>query len=53
MFYRFQLAGPFLYARMSPYALDRLAVMAKRYREVARQHGNAQGFWQQYCAAAH
>ncbi len=48
IFYRFQLAGPFLYARTSPYTLDRLAVMAKRYRAVARRYGNAQGFWQQY-----
>jgi pyruvate,water dikinase len=49
MFYRFQFAGPFLYVRMSPAAPERMAELFSRYREMAQQHGNAAGFWQQYC----
>lgn len=48
-FYRFQLAGPFQYVRMSPYEPARMVEMGSRYREVAQRHGNVLGFWQQYC----
>ena len=49
MFYRFQYAGPFLYARETPYEPDRLVRHVMRYREVAREHGGPLRFWQQYC----
>jgi len=49
MFYRFQFAGPFMYARMTPDPPERLAQLAPRYIEVARRYGNALGFWLQYC----
>ena len=49
LFFRFQLAGPFLYARMNPFELGRIAGIAARYQEVSRQYGNARGFWEQYC----
>lgn len=48
MFYRFQLAGPFLYVRANPYELKRLATIAARYHEVVRQYGNAMKFWQEH-----
>jgi len=48
-FYRFQFAGPFQYVRMSPYEPARMIEIGSRYGEVARRHGNAMGFWQQYC----
>ena len=48
-FHRCQIAGPFLYVRMSPAAPERMAELFSRYREMAQQYGNAAGFWQQYC----
>jgi phosphohistidine swiveling domain-containing protein len=49
MFYRFQYVGPFLYARESPYEPERLMRNVMGYRAVAREHGGALSFWQQYC----
>ena len=49
MFYRFQFAGPFSYVRMDPYEPARHSEISARLRENARQHGNALGFWRDYC----
>lgn len=47
-FHRFQLAGPFQFVRMTPDAPERMAGMAPRYHDVAREHRNILGFWEQY-----
>ena len=49
MFYRFQYAGPFLYARQTTYEPERMMRAALRYREVAREYGGALMFWRSYC----
>ena len=49
MFYRFQYAGPFLYARETMYEPERMMRAALRYREVAREYGGALTFWRSYC----
>jgi len=49
VFYRFQYAGPFLYARESPYEPERMMRNVLRYREVSREHGGAERFWLEFC----
>lgn len=49
VFYRFQIAGPFMYARETPYEPERMMRHVMRYREVAREHGGALRFWLEYC----
>ena len=49
MFYRFQYAGPFLYARETMDAPDALMRKAMRYREVTQEQGGALPFWERYC----
>lgn len=48
-FRRFQMAGPFLYVRMTPYGPEVMERISARYQEVAREHGGIQGFWERYC----
>jgi pyruvate,water dikinase len=48
LFRRFQIVGPFLYVRMTPYPPERMAEIVPRYMEVRRQFGGALQFWQQY-----
>lgn len=48
VFYRFQFAGPFLYARTNPYEPERVLALARRYREITKQYGGAWAFWQHY-----
>jgi phosphohistidine swiveling domain-containing protein len=49
MFFRFQLAGPFLYARMSPEPPEQLMKRVPPLLELAKQYGNGLGYWQEYC----
>ena len=49
MFYRFQYAGPYLYARETPYEPERAMRNVLGYREVSRNHGGPMAFWQKYC----
>ncbi len=49
MFYRNQVAGPFIYSRMTPYEPARMAAIANGYHKVAQRHGSILGFWQQFC----
>ena len=49
MFWRFQLVGPFLYARETMYPEERLMQIAPRWVQVAQEHGGALGFWKDYC----
>jgi pyruvate,water dikinase len=48
-FYRFQLAGPFLYARTTPYPMERMGPMAARYIEASGERGGALKFWKEFC----
>ena len=48
-FSRWQFAGPFFYVRDTMEPPARIAEMIPGYREVAKRHGNALGFWEQYC----
>lgn len=48
-FHRFQMVGPFLYARMTMHPPERMAQIVPRYLEVNGQFGGALAFWQQYC----
>lgn len=48
-FRRFQMVGPFMYARMTPYEPEHMARIGARYQEVARQYGGIQGFWERFC----
>jgi pyruvate,water dikinase len=49
VFRRFQLVGPFLYARMTPYPMERLMNIAARYQQVRQEFGGTPAFWQRYC----
>lgn len=49
VFYRFQMVGPFLYARETMYPMERMATIASRYIEVSQEYGNAASFWNTYC----
>jgi pyruvate,water dikinase len=49
MFYRFQLLGPFLYARMTMPPPERMAAMLPRYLAVGAEYGGALGLWTTYC----
>jgi len=49
MFWRFQLVGPFLYARETMYPEERLMQLVPRWMQVAQQHGGALAFWKTYC----
>jgi rifampicin phosphotransferase len=49
VFYRFQYAGPFLYARESPYEPERMLRNVLRYREVSAKYGGPLKFWQNFC----
>jgi len=48
-FYRFQLVGPFLYARESPWEPERMVRSMVRYHEVGIEHGGALRFWEDFC----
>jgi phosphohistidine swiveling domain-containing protein len=49
VFRRFQLVGPFLYARMTPPSPEQLAAMAPGYVAASQKHGGALNFWKTYC----
>lgn len=49
MFYRFQLAGPYLYARMTMDPPERLGEMVPKYMAVGAKYDGNLGFWRQYC----
>jgi pyruvate,water dikinase len=49
VFYRFQIAGPFLYARQTMPAPQDLMRMGLRYREVAKANGGGLRFWREFC----
>lgn len=49
MFYRFQLVGPFMYARMTMNSPERMAEIVPRYIEVSKEYGGALAFWLRYC----
>ena len=49
MFERFQVAGAFLYCRVTMPGPERIAAMAPRYIAVAQEYGGALNFWKQYC----
>ena len=48
VFYRFQIAGPFLYARATPYGPEEMMQIAARYVAVRGEFGGARAFWETY-----
>jgi pyruvate,water dikinase len=49
VFSRFQLAGPFLYARMTMPPPEKMAAMLPRYLAVGAEYGGALGLWKKFC----